>query len=158
MELNRAARDLIGHGANATIVTLNPSGTPHVSVVWVALDSTSRGDEILMGHLDEHIKVRNVRHNRHVVLSIVDPNPNHWEGPVRPYLKLTGTATIEEGDVHEFLANLSKHVGKPAFNWPPPDAPAGYFLRIHIDKVGGTGPWTEKTQFNPGTVWKRQRH
>jgi PPOX class probable F420-dependent enzyme len=155
MELNQAARDFIGEGTNASVVTLNPSGTPHVSVVWVALESTPRGDEILMGHLDEHIKVRNVRNNPYVALTIVDSDPDHWEGPVRPYLKLTGTATVEEG-AHDLLKKLAKVVGKPGFNWPPPDAPNGYILRIHIDKVGGTGPWTDKTRFHPDTVWKQR--
>jgi hypothetical protein len=56
MKLNQPARDLIGEGANATIVTVNPSGTPNVSVVWVALDSTPQGDDILTAHLGEHIK------------------------------------------------------------------------------------------------------
>ncbi|WP_328442782.1 pyridoxamine 5'-phosphate oxidase family protein [Amycolatopsis sp. NBC_00438] len=126
MELNQAARDLIGNGANATVVTLNPNGTPHVSVVWVALESTIRGDEILMGHLDEHIKVGNIRRNPHMVLSIVDTDPDHWEGPVRPYLKLTGTAAVEEGGVRQFLTELATHVGNPAVSWPPRDAPAGW--------------------------------
>jgi hypothetical protein len=92
MKLNQPARDLIGEGANATIVTVNPSGTPNVCVVWVALDSTPEGDDILTAHLGEHIKVRNMRHNPLVTLTIVDPF--HFEGYVRPYLKLTGTATI----------------------------------------------------------------
>jgi hypothetical protein len=64
MELNQPARDLIGKGANATIVTVNPSGTPNVSVVWVGLDPTPQGDDILTAHLGEHIRVRSMRHNR----------------------------------------------------------------------------------------------
>lgn len=45
MELNDAARALIGAGADATLVTINPDGSPQVSVVWVALQSTPDGDE-----------------------------------------------------------------------------------------------------------------
>jgi hypothetical protein len=37
---------LIGEGANATIVTVNPSGTPNVSVVRVALNSMLQGDDL----------------------------------------------------------------------------------------------------------------
>ncbi|WP_063060306.1 hypothetical protein [Nocardia sienata] len=37
MELNASARALIGAGAEATLVTLNPDGSPQVSVVWMAL-------------------------------------------------------------------------------------------------------------------------
>ena len=141
MKLNEAARDLIGHGANATMVTLNPSGTPNVSVVWVALKSTPSGDEILSAHLGEHIKVRNLRLNPLVVLTVVDPT--RWAGYVRPYLKLTGTATIEEGGAPELLTRLAAVVGNPdpEIVFPPADAPPGFITRIRIDKVAGTGPW-----------------
>ena len=61
MKLNDAARDLIGQGADATLVTLNPDGSPQVTVVWVALQSTPDGDELVTAHLAEHKKVRNVR-------------------------------------------------------------------------------------------------
>jgi hypothetical protein len=37
LKLNNAARDLIGKGADATLVTINPDGSPQVSLVWVAL-------------------------------------------------------------------------------------------------------------------------
>ena len=37
MRLNDAARELIGDGADGTLVTLNPDGSPHVTLVWVAL-------------------------------------------------------------------------------------------------------------------------
>ena len=36
MELNDAARNLIGKGADATLVTINPDGSPQVSLVCVA--------------------------------------------------------------------------------------------------------------------------
>ena len=61
MRLNDAARELIGDGADATLVTLNPDGSPHVTLVWVALQSTPEGDELVTAHLSEHKKVRNVR-------------------------------------------------------------------------------------------------
>jgi len=37
-------------------VTLNPDGSPQVTVVWVGLD----GDEIVAAHLPEHRKVCNI--------------------------------------------------------------------------------------------------
>ena len=61
MKLNDAARELIGNGADATLVTVNPDGSPQVSLVWVGLRSTSDGDELVTGHLSEHKKVRNIR-------------------------------------------------------------------------------------------------
>ena len=61
MKLNDAARELIGSGADATLVTLNSDDSPQVTLVWVALQSTPDGEELVTAHLAEHQKVRNVR-------------------------------------------------------------------------------------------------
>ena len=66
MLLNDAAREFIGAGADATLVTLNPDGSPQVTLVWVALQSTPDGDELVTAHLAEHKKVRNVRRDPRV--------------------------------------------------------------------------------------------
>jgi len=139
VKLHPAARDLIGHGADATLVTLNPDGSPQISLVWVGLQSTADGDELVMGHLAEHKKVRNVRRDPRVALTIVSP-----EGPtglMRPYLSIIGTARIVDGGAPEVLAELAKTLAAPGSQILPPDAPAGYVTRIRIDKVGGVGPW-----------------
>ena len=52
MELNAAGRELIGRGADATLVTLNPDGSPQVTLVWVALQSTADGDELVVASMD----------------------------------------------------------------------------------------------------------
>lgn len=51
MKLDEHARALIGYGADATLVTLNPDGSPQVSVVWIALHTTPDGDdEVVTAH------------------------------------------------------------------------------------------------------------
>ncbi len=140
MKLNDAARNLIGSGADATLVTLNPDGSPQVSLVWVAVESTADGDELVVGHLSEHKKVRNVRRDGRVALTIVSPEPGEV---MRPYLSVTGTARIVDGGAAEVLRELAavmiKADGVP---FPPDNAPPGYLTRIRIDSVGGVGPWT----------------
>jgi PPOX class probable F420-dependent enzyme len=138
MKLNDAARDLIGKGADATLVTLNPDGSPQVSLVWVELQSTSDGDELVTAHLAEHKKVRNVRSDPRVALTIVSV-----EGvgqAMRPYLAVNGTARIVEGGAPELLKELAQTLSNPDV-FPPEGAPPGFLTRIHIDKVGGMGPW-----------------
>lgn len=140
MLVNDAVRALIGDGADATLVTLNPDGSPQVTVVWVALQSTPDGDELVTAHLAEHQKVRNVRRDPRVAVTIVSP-----EGPgqvMRPYLSITGTARIVEGGAPELLAELAQTLAAPGTPFPPADAPPGFLTRIRIDKVGGVGPWT----------------
>ncbi|MGD1241875.1 PPOX class F420-dependent oxidoreductase [Mycobacterium seoulense] len=139
MELNAAARELIGKGADATLVTLNPDGSPQVSLVWVALESTPDGDELVTAHLAAHKKVRNVRTDPRVAVTIVSLD-KAGQG-MRPYLSISGTARIVEGGAPELLAQLNPILGDPNMTFPPDGAPPGFLTRIRIDKVGGIGPW-----------------
>ena len=139
MRLNRAALDFIGLGADATLVTLNPDGSPHATLVWVAVQHTPDGDELVTAHLAEHRKVRNVRRDPRVAVTVVSA-----EAPsevMRPYLAVTGQARIVEGGAPELLATLAQTLAAPGVAFPPADAPAGYLTRIRIDTVGGIGPW-----------------
>nr|WP_090279073.1 PPOX class F420-dependent oxidoreductase [Mycolicibacterium komanii]CRL74826.1 pyridoxamine 5'-phosphate oxidase [Mycolicibacterium komanii] len=140
MKLNDAARALIGQGADATLVTLNPDGSPQVTLVWVALKSTPEGDELVTAHLAEHQKVRNVRRDPRVAVTILSP---HGAGQaMRPYLAINGTARVVEGGAPELLKELAQTLSSPDSGFPPKEAPPGYLTRIRIDKVGGVGPWT----------------
>jgi PPOX class probable F420-dependent enzyme len=141
MTLNEAARTLIGAGADATLVTINPDGTPQVSVVWVALQSTPDGDELVAAHLSENYKkVRNVRRNPNVALTILAPAK---PGQQREYLSVNGTARIVEGGARELLKDLATALLGSAEHFPPADAPDGFLTRIRIDTLGGHGPWVD---------------
>src|SRR5713226_8521400 len=75
-----SARAVLQSPALARLVTLNPDGSPQVTVVWVGLD----GDEIVAAHLPEHRKVRNIRNDSRVALSVETQTrnamvlPNTW--------------------------------------------------------------------------------
>ncbi|WP_197381164.1 PPOX class F420-dependent oxidoreductase [Mycolicibacterium mengxianglii] len=144
MKLHDAARELIGSGANATLVTLNPDGSPQVSLVWVALqpspDHPDTEDELVVGHLTQHKKVRNIRRDPRVALTIIGDGPAN---AMRPYLSVTGTARIVEGGAPELLRSLAATLTSPDAGFPPEDAPPGYLTRIKVDKVGGVGPWAQ---------------
>src|SRR5216683_5797376 len=66
-----SAKAVLDSSALAHLVTLNPDGSPQVTVVWVGLD----GDEIVAAHLPEHRKVRNIRNDRRVALSVENREP-----------------------------------------------------------------------------------
>ena len=138
MKLNEAARAFIGDGADATLITLNPDGSPQVSLVWVGLQSTSDGDELVTAHLAEHKKVRNVRRDPRVAVTIV--STADAGKAMRPYLAINGTARIVEGGAPQLLKQLSQALLDPNV-FPPDGAPPGFVTRIRVDKVGGIGPW-----------------
>src|SRR3954471_18218202 len=138
MKLEDSARAFIGAGADATLVTLNPDGSPQVSLVWVALQSTPDGDELVSAHLAEYQKTRNIRRDPRVALTIVSKD---HPGQQTPYLSITGTARIVEGGAPELLTELAETMLGSSEHFPPPNAPAGLLTRIKIEKVGGIGPW-----------------
>jgi hypothetical protein len=57
MKIPQAVREVIDKGPLAHLTTLNPNGSPQVTVVWVGID----GEEFVMGHFAIHQKVRNIR-------------------------------------------------------------------------------------------------
>jgi PPOX class probable F420-dependent enzyme len=141
MTLNDAARELIGAGADATLVTINPDGSPQVSVVWVALQSTADGDELVAAHLSGgYKKVRNVRRNPEVAVTILAPPK---PGQQREYLSVNGTARIVDGGAPELLKQLATALLGSDEHFPPPNAPDGFLTRIRIDSIGGHGSWVD---------------
>lgn len=136
--LPESARALIESGRLAHCVTINPDGSPQLSAVWIGLD----GDEIVMAHLPEHRKVRNLRRDPRIVLSL-DAEERNAVG-MQHNLVVYGTATVTEGGAPELLQRLVKVYAGPDAEFPlPPDAPSGYVVRIAVERVGGVGPWTE---------------
>lgn len=139
MKLNDSARQLVG-SEPATLVTNNRDGSPQVSVVWLALQSTVDGDdELVTAHLQEHQKVRNIRRDPRVALTFVSTDRS---GPFVPYLSIKGRARIEEGGAPELLERFVTARFGPGTGFPPPGAPPGYLTRITIEKVAGVGSWT----------------
>jgi len=138
MKVSEIARQLIG-SAPATLVTINRDGSPQVSVVWVTVQSTADGgDELVTAHLQEHQKIRNIRRDPRVAVTIVSTDRS---GPQTPYLSIKGTARVEEGGAPELLSHTATAILGPGTGFPPPGSPPGYLTRITIEKVGGVGPW-----------------
>ena len=130
------ARKLLESDALAHLVTINPDGSPQVSIVWVGID----GDEIVSAHLPLHRKLRNIQRDPRVSLSLEGTNTN----PIglREYLVVHGRARITEGGAPELLQELAHTYLGPDVKFPPMDnPPPGYVLHITPERFGGVGPW-----------------
>lgn len=131
-----SARTVLESSALAHLVTLNPDGSPQVSVVWVGLD----GDEIVAGHLPEHRKVRNIRNDSRVALSLEAGTRNAMG--LAEYLVIHGTARVTEGGAPELLQRLAHTYLGPDVRFPTMDnPPPGYITHITVERVSGVGPW-----------------
>jgi PPOX class probable F420-dependent enzyme len=134
-----SARAVLESAALAHLVTLNPDGSPQVTVVWVGLD----GDEIVAAHLPEHRKVRNIRNDSRVAVSI-ETSTRDALG-LNEYLVVYGTARITEGGAAELLQQLAHTYLGPEARFPPMDnPPPGYITHISVDRVAGVGPWARQ--------------
>ena len=137
MKLDDNSRLLFGSNP-ATLVTINRDGSSQVSVVWIAVQRTADGDdELVTAHLADYLKLRNIRRDPRVAVTVVSTDRG---GPFTPWLSIKGTARVEEGGAPELLDELITATFGPGTGFPPPDAPPGYLTRITIEKVGGVGP------------------
>ena len=134
-----SVRALIGSGRLAHLVTIDPDGRPQVSIVWIGLD----GDELVAGHLPEHRKVRNIRRDPRVALSIEAGSRNAMG--LDEYVAIHGRARITEGGAAELLQRLAHVYLGPDVKFPPmDDPPPGYITHIAIERIGGVGPWVSR--------------
>jgi PPOX class probable F420-dependent enzyme len=139
VELPPSARDVLESDAGATLVTLNPDGSPHVTVAWVGLE----GDEIVIGTLPEQRKLANMRQDPRVALVIQTRNLNPYG--LLEYLVVHGSARVTEGGAPQLLQRLARTYLGPDVTFPPmPNPPPGYVIRITANRVGGVGPWADR--------------
>jgi PPOX class probable F420-dependent enzyme len=131
-----SARALLESSALAHLVTIEPDGRPQASVIWVGLD----GDEIVAGHLAERRKVKNMRRDPRVLLTL-EAGTKNARGLVE-YLVIHGSARITEGGAPELLQRLAHTYLGPDVTFPPmADPPPGFITHITVERIGGDGPW-----------------
>jgi PPOX class probable F420-dependent enzyme len=117
-------------------VTIEPSGAPQLSLVWVAVE----GDDLVTAHLGERRKLQNIRRDPRVAISF---QGTEVQPPgLLQYLVVHGTATLEEGGAPELLQELAHVYLGPDVKFPPmDDPPPGIRIRIAVERIGGVGPW-----------------
>ena len=72
MQIPESIRALIATGPQAHLTTLNANGSPQVTLVWVGIEN----DEFVIGHMGVWQKVKNMRRNPRVALSMLGPGKN----------------------------------------------------------------------------------
>src|SRR5665213_3360891 len=130
IRLDEITRGAVASGRLVHLVTINSDGTPQVTCVYVGWD----GDEIVAGHLADHVKLRNIRRDPRVTLSVESDVP--FEG-FSPYLVINGVARLQKGGAVPLLRRITDG------QFPPPgdDLPEGFITRISPRKLSGIGPW-----------------
>lgn len=132
------AEVLLGSSALAHVVTRNPNGTPQVSVVWCGV----RGDRIYFCTEGATAKVRNLRRDPSVVLSIEDEARN--AAGTQQHLLVYGRAEVVPGPVDRDLCDelCRAYVGTADHPLNLGRSPSAVTVMVEVDRIGGNGPWT----------------
>jgi PPOX class probable F420-dependent enzyme len=93
VELTPEARELLGARNMAHLATLMPDGSPHVSPVWVGIE----GDRLATFSTAPHLKVRNMRRDGRVAISVCDEHNPYRSVLVRGRVveEIEGPAAVE---------------------------------------------------------------
>jgi PPOX class probable F420-dependent enzyme len=140
MKIPQSVRELIAKAPLAHLTTLNSNGSPQVTVVWIGIES----EEFVIGHLATHQKVRNIRRDGRVALSLLGDQTNA-QG-LREYLVIYGNARVTEGGAVDLLKRLAPIYLGPNADFPPAamrNIP-GYITRITPARFAGIGPWASQ--------------
>jgi len=134
-----SVRAFLATGPLAHVVTLDPDGSPYVTLAWAGFD----GDEVVFATFfgTDQRKLRNLRRDARIALSVPTTRVNEWG--LLEYLVVYGTARVTEGGAPEMLQRLAHtYLGPDAVFPNIPDPPPGYVTRITPERLGGVGPWS----------------
>jgi PPOX class probable F420-dependent enzyme len=139
MKVPESIRELIAKAPLAHLTTLNSTGGPQVTVVWVGIEN----EEFVIGHLHlpTYQKVKNIRRDPRVALSLLSDETNA-QG-LREYVVVYGNARVTEGGAFDLLQRLGRLYLGPNADFPPAalgNTP-GYITRITPTRFAGVGPW-----------------
>ena len=105
-------KDLLTKQAFAHLATLMPDGSPQVTPVWFDYDGT----HILINTAKARVKDKNMRHQKKVALSILDPE--------NPYRHMTVRGEVveitEEGADTHIDKMAKKYLGKDKYPFRQP--------------------------------------
>ena len=86
--LSDTARQLLESDAIAHVITIDEDGGPQVTAAWVGLDN----DEIVLATLPDQRKLKNLRRDPRIALSVSSTTRNEWG--LLEYLVVYGTARV----------------------------------------------------------------
>lgn len=135
-QLSVSALDLLASEAVATVATLDADGSPHLSLAWVGVED----GEVVFGTLNDQRKLRNLRRDPRIAVTIQSERINDWG--LREYLVLHGTAQVTDGGAPELLQRLARTYLGPDVVFPAmPNPPPGFVVRMRVNRVAGVGAW-----------------
>ena len=125
--LTPAQEAFLKEGHLATVATVRPDGSPHLTPVWVDSD----GERVVFNTAEGRAKPRYIRRNAVVGVQVVDTNdPYRW-------ISVTGPAEIVEDGAREHINELSHRYTGHDFSFS--DGEKRLIVRIEPERVDARG-------------------
>ena len=127
MQLPDKVLDLLRNRGITYLATLMPDGSPQLTQTWVDTD----GEFVIINTVDGHQKVRNIRRDPRVAVTVADPDDPS------DFVQLRGEVVREttEGAAEHIDLISERYTGRP-YPWYGGRDQVRLMLYIRVDKVG----------------------
>ena len=138
-----SVRGFLATGPLGHVVTLDPDGTPHVTLAWVGVD----GDELVWASFFDQHKLDSLRRDPRITISF---QANEYRGSgLHPYLVAQGVARIGHGGALGVMDRLAEAYIGPGARFPQRDFPDGFVVHADVSRFYGVGAWTDPEERQP---------
>jgi PPOX class probable F420-dependent enzyme len=125
--LQQNHREFLDQPYYAVVTTLRRDGSPHNTVVWVDTD----GDEVLFNTAIGRAKVRHLRNDPRVAITVIDPqDAHHW-------ISISGTSELTTEGAEAHINRLSWKYNGVDFTYKPDEE--RITVRVHADRIEASG-------------------
>ena len=132
MQLPEPARELLRGKAWGHVITLNTSGTPQVTIVWVDEED---GDLVFNTNMARQ-KAVNLQRDPRVTVSVQNV------AEPQQYLLVRGKAELQTENAYDHINKLAhKFMGR---DYPKNEGEVRVKVRVKADRVSGSGPWVQQ--------------
>lgn len=136
IKLPQSLITLLEDKAYGHVVTFDAKGAPQLTMVWMDVE----GDEVLFNTAEGRVKVRNLRRDPRIIVSVQDRTDP------QAYAVFYGTARLTEAGADAQIDKLAKRfLGVEKYPFRQADEKR-LVVRISVDRIGGAGPgfqpWT----------------
>jgi PPOX class probable F420-dependent enzyme len=120
---------LLRETSTCYIATLMKDGSPQLTQVWVDTD----GEHVVINSVETHLKVRNLRRDPRVAVTVSDP------AHPRRYFQVRGRATLTTEGAVEHIEKLSQKYNGGPYPWYGGRDQVRVIITIEAERVSGMG-------------------
>jgi PPOX class probable F420-dependent enzyme len=130
MDLPADLLDMLRGRSTCYVATTMPDGSPQLTLTWVDTD----GEHVIINTVEGHQKVRNIRRDPRVAVTVADPtNPSRYFGVRGRVVEITGDGAADHID-----ALAQRYTGQP-YQWYGGREQRRLIVRVEADRIRRMG-------------------